>query len=181
MNYDQRRAPSANHGLEAAFAGRVKGTPSEVERGLAVIKNQQQYRVTRAQLKRLDAALKRARAAKGSLEPVLHEAVIAGLEAQIGELQEEMEEYDALKTQDVLVAGSFEELPQILIKARIARGWTQEELARKLKLKGQQIQRYESTDYRTVSLARLLDIAAALNIELERCETRLASRSSRTA
>jgi ribosome-binding protein aMBF1 (putative translation factor) len=158
----------------------MTGTPLEVERGLAVIKNQQQYRVTKAQVKRLEEALKGTGAAKTSLQPALHEAVIAGLEAQIGELQEEMEEYDALKTQDVLVAGSFEELPQILIKARIARGWTQEDLARKLKLKGQQIQRYESTDYRTVSLGRLLDIAAALNIELERCETRLAGTGSST-
>jgi ribosome-binding protein aMBF1 (putative translation factor) len=145
-----------------------------------VIKNQQQYRVTRAQLRRLEEALKRARAAKTGLQPTLHEAVIAGLEEQIGELREEMEEYDGLKTQDVLAVGSFEELPQVLIKARIARGWTQEQLARKLKLKTQQIQRYESTDYRTVSWARFLEIVAVLNIELDRCETRLAGTSSRT-
>jgi ribosome-binding protein aMBF1 (putative translation factor) len=145
-----------------------------------VIKNQQQYRVTKAQVKRLEEALKRARAAKTSLQPALHEAVIAGLEEQISELQEEMEEYDALKTQDVLVAGSFEELPQVLIQARIARGWTQEQLARRLKLKTQQIQRYESTGYRTVSWGRLLKIVAALNIKLERCETRLTGMGSRT-
>lgn len=138
-----------------------------------MIKNQHQYRVTGAQLKRLEEALKRTRAAKASLEPALHEAVIAGLEAQIADLQEEMEEYDSLKGRDVLVADTFQELPQVLIQARIARGWTQEQLARKLKLKAQQIQRYESTEYRTVSLERLLDVAAALNIELERCETRL--------
>jgi ribosome-binding protein aMBF1 (putative translation factor) len=138
-----------------------------------VIKNQHQYRVTGGQLKRLDEALTRARAAKPSLEPALHEAVIAGLEAQIAELREEMEEYDSLEGRDTLVVDTLEELPQVLIKARIARGWTQEQLARKLKLKAQQIQRYESTEYRTVSLGRLLDVAAALNIELERCETRL--------
>jgi HTH-type transcriptional regulator/antitoxin HigA len=143
-----------------------------------VIKNQHQYRVTGAQVKRLEQALKRSTAARPSLEPALHEAVIAGLEAQIAELREEMEEYDSLKGQDVLVADTFQELPQVLIKARIARGWTQEQLARKLKLKAQQIQRYESTEYRTVSLGRLLDVASALNIELERCETRLTDLSS---
>jgi ribosome-binding protein aMBF1 (putative translation factor) len=138
-----------------------------------VIRNEHQYRVTGGQLKRLDEALTRARAAKPRLEPALHEAVIAGLEAQIAELREEMEEYDSLEGRDILVVDTLEELPQVLIKARIARGWTQEQLARKLKLKAQQIQRYESTEYRTVSLGRLLDVAAALNIELERCETRL--------
>jgi ribosome-binding protein aMBF1 (putative translation factor) len=143
-----------------------------------VIKNQHQYRVTKAQLKRLEEALNRARAAKTSLEPALHEAVIAGLDAQIAELREELEEYDSLKGRELLVAGTFQELPQVLIKARIARGWTQEQLARKLKLKPQQIQRYESTDYRTASLGRLLDVAEALNIELERCETRLSDLGS---
>jgi transcriptional regulator with XRE-family HTH domain len=51
-------------------------------------------------------------------------------------------------------------------------------LARKLKLKEQQIQRYESVNYRTVSVGRLLDIAQALDIRLERCETRLAKPGS---
>jgi ribosome-binding protein aMBF1 (putative translation factor) len=139
-----------------------------------VIKNQHQYRVTKAQLKRLEEALERARAADTNARRALDGAVIAGLEAQIAELEEEMEEYDSLKDRDVLVVGTLQELPQVLIKGRIARGWTQEQLARKLRLKAQQIQRYESTDYRTVSFGRLLDIAAALNIELERCETRLA-------
>ena len=138
-----------------------------------MIKNQHQYGVTRAQLKRLEEALERARAADTNPRPVLDGVVIAGLEAQIGDLQEEMEEYDSLKDRDVLVVGTLQELPQVLIKARIARGWTQEQLARKLKVKAQQIQRYESTDYRRVSFGRLLDIAAALNIELERCVTRL--------
>lgn len=138
-----------------------------------MIKNQHQYRVTRAQLRRLEEALKRARAAETSLQPALHEAVIAGLEAQIAELREEMEEYDSLKDREVLVAGSLRELPQILIRARIARGWTQEQLARKLKLKAQQIQRYESTEYHAVSFGRMLDIAEALSVELDKCETRL--------
>jgi hypothetical protein len=48
-----------------------------VERGLPVIKNQHQYRVTGAQLKRLEEALERTGAAKASLEPALHEAAIA--------------------------------------------------------------------------------------------------------
>ena len=145
-----------------------------------MIKNQQQYRVTRAQRGRLERALRRERdrAAETGLQPVLHRAVIAGLEAQIIELQEEMEEYDSLKDREVLIARTFGELAQVLIKARIARGWTQAQLAGKLKLKTQQIQRYESTDYRTISLGRLQDVAAALNIELEKCETRLSDPGS---
>ena len=149
-----------------------------VEKGRNVIKNQHQYRVTKAQLTRLEEALKRARAAETSLQPAMHEAMIAGMEAQAAELRQELEEYDSLKNHDVITVGSFEELPEVLIKARIARGWTQRQLARKLKLKEQQIQRYESVNYRTVSVGRLLDIAEALDIRLERCETRLANPGS---
>jgi ribosome-binding protein aMBF1 (putative translation factor) len=143
-----------------------------------VIRNLHQYRVTKAQMTRLEKALKRARAAKTTLQPALHKAMITGMEAQVAELRQELEEYDSLKNRDVITAGSFEELPEILIKARIARGWTQAQLARKLKLKEQQIQRYETVNYRTVSVARLAEVARALDIRLERCETRLANRGS---
>ena len=71
-----------------------------------------------------------------------------------------MREYESLK------AGGFEldelnvfaELATFLIKARIARGLSQRELADRIGLKEQQIQygeRYEATDYASASLARL--------------------------
>ncbi|MCE7885255.1 MAG: XRE family transcriptional regulator [Actinobacteria bacterium ATB1] len=52
------------------------------------------------------------------------------------------------------------------IKARIARGWTQRDLAERLGVAEQQIQRYESTQYTSASLARLSDIAKALDIDV---------------
>ena len=57
-------------------------------------------------------------------------------------------------------------LADALIKARIARGWTQADLAEALGVAEQQIQRYESSRYAGASLARLGDIAAALNVEV---------------
>ena len=48
--------------------------------------------------------------------------------------------------------------------ARIARGWTQRQLAEALGMAEQQIQRYEANDYRSTSLARLCDIANALGV-----------------
>ena len=42
----------------------------------------------------------------------------------------------------------------MLVKARIARGWTQRQLAEALGMADQQIQRYEANDYRSTSLAR---------------------------
>jgi DNA-binding XRE family transcriptional regulator len=59
---------------------------------------------------------------------------------------------------------SLQELSRALIKARIARGWTQEQLAQELDMPKQQIQRYEATDYTSASLRRILEVAEALDI-----------------
>ena len=49
-----------------------------------------------------------------------------------------------------------------LIKARIARGLTHKELAQRVGIKEQQIQRYEATDYEAANLSRLQAVASAL-------------------
>jgi len=82
------------------------------------------------------------------------------------ELATSIAAYEAfLRTGSVtLELGSLEELPAALIRARIARGWTQEQLAQKLRLPKQQIQRYEATRYASASLHRVLEVAGTLDI-----------------
>ena len=53
-----------------------------------------------------------------------------------------------------------------MIQARIARGLTQKELAQKLGLKEQQIQRYEASSYAKASLARINQIIDVLDIKI---------------
>ena len=91
-----------------------------------------------------------------------------GIESQLADLRQELAEYEALKAQQIstLELHSLSELPDLLIKARIARGYTQAELAKRLHLKPQQLQRYEATRYHTASFRRLLEIARALDVEL---------------
>jgi HTH-type transcriptional regulator/antitoxin HigA len=55
----------------------------------------------------------------------------------------------------VIEANSLAGLADALIKSRIARGWTQRRLAETLGVAEQQVQRYESSAYRSASLARL--------------------------
>jgi ribosome-binding protein aMBF1 (putative translation factor) len=75
-----------------------------------------------------------------------------------------------------LALESIEELPKTLIQARIAAGLSQEELAGKLGLKPQQIQRYEATNYQGASLERVNEILRALGVKLRRrAELRLVS------
>ena len=66
----------------------------------------------------------------------------------------------------ILELDSLEGLPKVLIQARIVAGLTQEDLAARLGVKQQQIQRYEASDYQTASFARLREIARLLRIDV---------------
>ena len=65
----------------------------------------------------------------------------------------------------VVDLASFEHLPSALIQARIAAGFTQEQLAERVGVKSQQIQRYEATDYRSASLQRVAEVIQALGVK----------------
>jgi len=100
------------------------------------------------------------------MHPLLKKAQIDALRSQFEDLKAQIREYESLQKEN---AGTFkitslDELPKMLIRARIARGLTQKELANLLGLKEQQIQRYEATDYETASFKRLLEVAQALGI-----------------
>jgi ribosome-binding protein aMBF1 (putative translation factor) len=84
------------------------------------------------------------------------------------DLEAELHEYETLKTggPKILELGALEELPKVLIQARIAAGLTQEDLAARLGVKPQQIQRYEASDYQTASFARLSEIARLLGLRV---------------
>ena len=132
-----------------------------------MIQNAREVSATKAQIARLEGALATSRKAEGTMHPKIYNAMIVGIEGMIEEMRQELREYEELKAATGLHIGATEELPQVLIKARIARGYTQKELAERLGLQAQQIQRYEATGYRSVSLKRLLEIMKALDLKLE--------------
>jgi transcriptional regulator with XRE-family HTH domain len=136
-----------------------------------MISNQRQYRITKAQLEKLKSAIADLHGKKADLahvHPVLVRAQEDALSSQVEELREQLAEFDALTTgrEKVLEVGSFEELPKALIRARIAAGLSQKELADRLGLKEQQVQRYEATEYASASLARLRAIVDAIGIKV---------------
>ena len=61
---------------------------------------------------------------------------------------------------------SPEDLGRALVKARIARGWTQMQLAQALGMVKQQVQRYEATAYAAASLRCIARVAEALDLHL---------------
>lgn len=59
-----------------------------------------------------------------------------------------------------------DDLGDILIIARLAQNWKQKDLARKLGLQEQAIQRWESERYRNINLANYMKVARALSLNL---------------
>ena len=137
-----------------------------------MIKNERQYRITRAQANRFAEELHKFEnedVIPENVHPILVTAWGDALRSQLTDLEDDLKEYDDLK------AGNFNfdqlnsvaHLPELLIKARIARGLGQRELAELLGLKEQQIQRYEATEYASASLNRIKEVVAALGVQVD--------------
>jgi HTH-type transcriptional regulator/antitoxin HigA len=136
-----------------------------------MITNERQYRITKRQLSSLRRALadfdpKEVAERAGS--DVLAAAELNALRSEEASLSSQLREYELLRSGEItqLKASSLGELPSILIRARIAQGLSQRELAELVGVKEQQIQRYESDEYASASLRRLLEIAEALKLSI---------------
>lgn len=136
-----------------------------------MITNERQYHITGTQLEKLKQAIDsfdiRA-ATERTKSSVLAQAEMAALHSELENLSQQVREYETLKsgTVEILKASTLEELPRILIRARIAKGLSQRQLAEALGLKEQQIQRYEAEEYASASLRRLYDVANALSLNI---------------
>jgi ribosome-binding protein aMBF1 (putative translation factor) len=137
-----------------------------------MIKNERQYRITRAEAKRFEEALaeaERERRPRGT-GLKLWAGQQEALRSQLVELREQLAEYERLEKESKgkVSFAAVEELPRALIRARIAQGLTQEGLARRMGLKPQQVQRYEATEYESASFRRIREVVQALGVRMER-------------
>ncbi len=133
-----------------------------------MIKNELQYKLTKSSADNFEKRLNWLRENSGTqdkLNPIIAKAEQDGLQSMIDELREEIQEYERTKQGDVDITSltSVQMVPTTLIKARIAKGLSQRQLAQLVGLKEQQIQRYESNDYSNVDLGRVQEIARALS------------------
>ena len=129
-----------------------------------MIKSDAQRDRTVAQIEGFRRALAKADEEK----PGKRSAAIRGsYESMIRQLEDELREYDELKS-GVLNLPQVERLGQIapfIARMRIAKGVSQTELARRLGVSKQVISRYEESDYQTVAIARLEEILDAIGIK----------------
>jgi ribosome-binding protein aMBF1 (putative translation factor) len=135
-----------------------------------MIKNEKQYRITKAQVRRFEEALAELdrQEQPANIAPRLWRAQRDAAASQLRDLQDEVDAYERLhvgKSKE-LVLEAVEDLPRTLIRARIASGMTQEGLAHRLGVKTQQIQRYEATEYESASFARIRRVVQALGLRM---------------
>ena len=137
-----------------------------------MIKNERQYRITKAQAERFAGALANFRhkaQTDQQVHPLLLKMQEDALTSQLADLEHELREYEAVKAGDFHVEElrTVADLPKTLIMARISMGLSQKDLADRLGLKEQQIQRYEATDYASSSLTRIREVVKALGVDID--------------
>ncbi len=127
--------------------------------------------VTQLAREDIPAERERLRAAGASARTI--ERLLGTMRARVAELRHAADLYERVTGGDLSMFRGTDELGQMLIAARLARGWTQREFARRLGVHESQVSRDERNDYHGITVERLQALAAALGLEL-RTTARLA-------
>jgi HTH-type transcriptional regulator/antitoxin HigA len=130
-----------------------------------MITTERSYAITRAAAAKFRAAIVKAEntARPPNVHPKAHQASLEALRAQLADLERDLKAYERMKRGDATFEPApLESIGQLLIQARITRGWKQRELADRVGVAEQQIQMYEQTGYVRASLTRLREVAQAL-------------------
>jgi transcriptional regulator with XRE-family HTH domain len=131
-----------------------------------MIANEKQYQITKKKLLEFKNQLLELEQSESGKNDLLNQIYINSLNAKIEDFSSELHEYELLKRGELnnVALADFSDISQVLIKARIARGLTQANLAELVNLKEQQIQRYEANYYSTISWPRLNQILKVLRV-----------------
>ncbi|TAJ63198.1 XRE family transcriptional regulator [Brevundimonas sp.] len=136
------------------------------------ILNHRDYRLSKArleQLRRVTGAGGVVAALAEQLPANAEQARRTTLEMELGRLTREIAAYEELRAGDVRPTGNdgTSDLGLLPILARISRQLSQRELAERLGMREQQIQRYEKDRYSSISLERYQTILRALDVDLQ--------------
>jgi HTH-type transcriptional regulator / antitoxin HipB len=131
-----------------------------------MILNEIQYKVTQTKLEDLEKDLTALTPPPAALHPRQILSRTNSLNILIGTLKQEMVDYNNLKNGTIseFPIDSIQELPIVIIKARIARGMTQKDLAEKIGIQEEQIKRHEAHEYYGVEFNVLQEIMSILDI-----------------
>jgi DNA-binding XRE family transcriptional regulator len=138
-----------------------------------MITNQREYRTTKTELARFEHGLiahdaRDPRELPPNVDPGMPQLMHNAIAGQIETLRRQIDHYEKLRDGRITSREitSLRELPTALIEARIAARLTQRQLAERIGVAEQQIQRWEANDYSGVNLDRLQSIADALGVQM---------------
>jgi ribosome-binding protein aMBF1 (putative translation factor) len=133
-----------------------------------MLRNEIEYRHAKRQLEDLQAEIEKRSLAVERDAPENSRAVVDALEMKIDDIKREIADYEDLKNGRVLEfqARDLDDLGEMVTKWRIARGWSQADLAEALGTHQQQIQRYERNDWQKINLWRLQEVVEVLRVRL---------------
>lgn len=133
-----------------------------------MIKNSRQLALTKSKVEEFNAAIHAIEEGISDIHPLLVQAQKNALLFQRNDLLSEIDEYEQLLSGEFAVfdVDNITDLPKALIRSRIYLGLTQKDLAEKLGMKEQQIQRYENTEYSSASFSTIVSIIGALDLKI---------------
>ena len=134
-----------------------------------MIKNDSQYKYTKKKLLEFKKNLKTIRE-KYSSNKAQARLLSQGYVEHISQLGSEIKEYEKMKASPlpkILRAHASREISWQLVRLRVARGLTQEQLAKRAGCKQADISRLEREDYRGYTFNQLGKIASCLDAKIE--------------
>jgi excisionase family DNA binding protein len=134
-----------------------------------MISNERQFRIAGTQMRRFEQALAAHSDADrgGEVAARIFRAIRDAIASERDELRAQLNRYEAVRSGRISRRefGSFRALPVALIEGRIAAQMSQRDLAKRLGIPEQQIQRWEANDYFGVGLERLQEVAEATGLK----------------
>jgi len=135
-----------------------------------LVYNERQARELEAEITQISQALSSEQTLKSIIDG-LPELAIEGIRRSLTtdrrELSKKLEAFRQAQAGNTepIKQQAGNDLGDILIVARLAQNWKQKDLARKLGLQEQAVQRWESERYRNINLANFMKVARALSVE----------------
>lgn len=131
-----------------------------------MIRTDKELLSTKELLAKFKKSLKLHKSKYGKTRPgEMHYLTEQGLLGQISDLEYQVKAYSALNSGKSVPLRRPSDLGLILVAARIAKNLTQKELAQRLKIRQQQIQRYEAHDYKGMGLERMDRVVEELDFD----------------
>jgi transcriptional regulator with XRE-family HTH domain len=134
-----------------------------------MIRTEAEYRRTLKSLEegRSHLEAQKAQLIKAGLEGEALEQAMHPLLSFRAQLMEEVEAYERMKRGDLGTLESLESIGRWLIGARIARGWSQKDLARHLGVSEAQVSRDERNEYHGVAVDRAQRILEVMGVSFQ--------------